>query len=76
MKAIDKENLKLAIKNFLFALAFIEVLMIVIISIMVMCDLVLTLIIAAFHIFPYHTVFAFIIFWLWLAFRLIHDEDN
>jgi hypothetical protein len=25
----------------------------------------------AFHIFPYHTMFAIVIFWIWLGFKLI-----
>jgi len=65
-------------RNFFFALLISLAIMAVIMLLGAICAGTWYLITEAYHIFPYHTIFAVIIFWLWFAHKLmaeVRDDD-
>ncbi len=65
--------------NFYFALLISFGIMAVVSLLLVIGAGACYLVMEAFNIFPYHTVFAVVVFWMWFARRImptIRDDDN
>jgi len=66
-------------RNFFFALAISLAIMAFVLLILAICAGMFFLVKEAYLIFPYHTVLAVVIFWIWLAKRMmseINDDDD
>jgi hypothetical protein len=65
--------------NFFFALLISFGIIAVVTLLLIVGAGVCHLVSEAFNIFPYHTVFAIVVFWVWFAHRImptIRDDDN
>ncbi len=63
-------------KNVFFALGLSLFVMIVVVTIGVVCTAISKIIVNAFDMFPYHTIGAAVIFWLWFSYVMLPEDDD